>query len=717
MSQEACQSEFAHTDVNPSLHLLLVEDVPEDVELIVLYLSNAGLKFTYDIAETAAIYEQKLQQETYHAVLADYRLPGFNGLQAFKILEQSGQKIPFLLVTGSLGEEAAVDCIKAGITDYIVKNNLLRLPNILMRSLEEFALRRQQQQAMRERKKAEIALLESEQRFRALIENATDIIFILAPDGYLTYVSPSVKRILGYDPSSLMGKRFFEFIHQEEQKTILEEIEQMKEQPNLSQPLQEFRVRTKENTWVMLEAIAKNLQDDPAVAGFVINCHDITDRHQTAEKLRYDAHHDNLTGLANRPALLQALKQAIHQKKRRKKDHFALLFLDLDGFKKINDGLGHLMGDQLLKEMANRLQKCHRDGDILARLGGDEFVFLLRDIQEPGEAIIVAQRIHNALKAPFILNRQEVFTSASIGITLSADHYDHPEQMLRDADTAMYCAKARGQACHEIFTPIMHQCALKQLHLDSDLRLAIQRQELVVYYQPILCLHTQKIVGAEALVRWQPPGKPLIPPHDFIPLAEETGLIIDIDLWVLKCACQQLYQWQQEFKDSAPKFITVNLSVKQFSDSNFIEKIANIVRETGLPGQCLKVEITERVFLENSLTVLEILSQLQQLNIQICLDDFGTGYSSLSYLHRFPLNSLKIEGTFVSNLGKTAKNDAIVRIIATLASELELDLIAEGIEENFQIESLKKLGYQWGQGYYFSPPVNYHSFSNLLQQN
>ncbi|EAZ88521.1 EAL domain-containing protein [Crocosphaera chwakensis] len=717
MSSESLNSIFFNNKVKSPIKLLLLEDVAEDIELIILSLTNANLEFTYDVAETATIYKAKLDNNIYDAILADYRIPGFNGLEALKILQQSGQKIPFILITGSIGEEAAVECIKAGITDYILKDRLFRLPNILKRSLEEFTLRRQQQQALIERQKVEIALRESEQRFRALIENAIDIILIVSSEGTFTYLSPSVKRVLGYDPASLIGCSFFDLIHQADQQRIRQSFESIKIEANQSTILSEFRVCSHDNRWLMLEAIAKNLEDDPAVAGFVINCHDITERHYTAQQLRYDAYHDKLTGLANRSALLEQLQKAIDRNKRRRQDHFAILFLDLDRFKVINDSLGHLMGDELLKNMAQRLEQCHRDGDTLARFGGDEFVFLLQDIREPEEAVIVAQRIHEVLKAPFTLNNREVFISASIGITISTDHYDHPEQMLRDADAAMYRAKANGKACHEIFAPTMYLSALKELHLESDLRQAIQRQELVVYYQPIVFLKTQQIIGAEALVRWQPPGKSLIPPNDFIPLAEETGLIINLDRWVLQCACQQLYEWQQDFQGLAPHFISVNLSPKQFFDPRLKDIIIEIVGKTGLDKKYLKLEITETVFLKNSHTVLNLLYQLQQLNIQICLDDFGTGYSSLSYLHRFPLNSLKIDRGFINDLGQTNQNDAIVRIVGTLAQELQLELIAEGIEESYQIEALTTLGYQWGQGYYFSPPIDAQAFSLLLEKN
>ncbi|MDJ0510563.1 MAG: PAS domain S-box protein [Crocosphaera sp.] len=319
----------SNSKVTTPLHLLLVEDVPEDVELILFALSNAKVGFTYEIADTAAIYQQKLQQQTYDAVLADYCLPGFNGLKALKMLQQSEQKIPFILVTGSLGEEAAVECIKAGITDYILKERLFRLPNILQRSLDEFALRRQQQEAQREREKAEAALRQSEKRFRALIENATDIILIVSSTGQLTYISPSVKRILGYEPSTVLEKSFFDWIHTEEKQEVMKIFWELRDKPNTSWSLGEFRIRSNDNNWIMLEAIAKNLEEDPAVGGFVINCHDITERYQTSEKLRYDAYHDRLTGLANRSALLKHLQKLISRKTRRKEDHFALLFIPI----------------------------------------------------------------------------------------------------------------------------------------------------------------------------------------------------------------------------------------------------------------------------------------------------------------------------------------------------------------------------------------------------
>lgn len=710
MSQDASPLTLQSCQTSKPIHLLIVEDVPEDAELVVLALENADFDFTHDIAETAASYRNLIQTQTYSAILSDYRLPGFNGLEALELLKQSGQDIPFILITGNLGEEAAVNCIKAGITDYLVKDSLARLPAVLTKALQEFELRQAEKQA-------KVALRKSEKRFRALIENATDIILILDKKNCLTYVSPSVKRILGYDPETLLEKNFFDFIHPDEKLQITEFLNQVKATPRCCQPLKEFRVLTYHQTWAILEAIAKNLQDDPNVSGIVVNCHDITERYRASEQLRYDAYYDKLTGLANRSTLLKQLKQAIDEKQRRKTDLFALLFLDLDRFKVVNDSLGHLIGDELLQQITNRLKQCHREDDLLARFGGDEFVLLLKHLQNENEAIQVAQRIHQMLNTPFVINEREIYMSTSIGIALSSCHYDQPEQMLRDADTAMYRAKAKGKACHELFDTNMHLVALKEFNLESELRQAMQRQELVVHYQPIFSLQTQQIVGAEALVRWQPPGKSLIPPNDFIPLAEETGLIIALDQWVLQSACTQLRLWQQQFQEQSPQFISVNLSPKQFSQPNLSEQIHRILQETGLEGKYLKLEITESVFMKNSATVLEILSQLQRLEIKICLDDFGTGYSSLSYLHCFPLDSLKIDRSFVSYLGENEKNGVIVRMMAILARELQLELIAEGIESIYQNQLLTALGYRWGQGYWFSPPIDSERLTNLLKNN
>ncbi|MGK7917219.1 MAG: putative bifunctional diguanylate cyclase/phosphodiesterase [Prochloraceae cyanobacterium] len=441
----------------------------------------------------------------------------------------------------------------------------------------------------------------------------------------------------------------------------------------------------------------------------------IEQRRQAEAQLQHDALHDSLTGLPNRALLLDRLEQALKRQQRYPDRLFGILFLDLDRFKVINDSLGHLLGDQMLIAVAHRLEKCQRASDTFARLGGDEFVLLLDELTSLEPAIKVAERIHQALDKPFILNNKELFVSASIGIALSSPHYySEPTQLLRDADTAMYSAKARGKCCHAVFEPSMHTHALKQLHLESELRRALSRQELVVYYQPIVSLETKCLQGVEALVRWQHRERGLISPADFIPIAEETGLIVTLDQWVLKNACRQLLCWQKQFPALDHLTLSVNLSAKQFLQSDLTEQIDQILAETGILGQDLKLEITESVLIEDPDSAAEMLRQLRNRKIQVCLDDFGTGYSSLSYLHRFPLNILKIDRSFVSSLEVKDERSAIVRTIVTLGHELGIEVIAEGVETARQMQCLKALGCDYGQGYCFSPPVDSQTLTTWL---
>ncbi len=563
---------------------------------------------------------------------------------------------------------------------------------------------------------AEEALRQNEQRFRALIENATDIIIILDNQFRFCYLSPSVKRILGYLPEELINQSFWTIIDSNERQPLADLLDRALENPEINQQPIEYHLYTRQGTWLLFEAVITNLLDNPAVKGIVLNCHEITDRKQAELKLQHDALHDSLTNLPNRALLMEQLKQAIKRQQRDPERIFGVLFLDLDRFKVINDSLGHLVGDQLLMALAERLEQCKRDSDAVSRLGGDEFVILLEELSSSESAIKVAERIHQALEKPFILQNKELFLSVSIGIALSIPphYYLEPTQLLRDADTAMYHAKKLGKSCYAVFKPSMHTHAQKQFHLENDLRRAISRQELAVYYQPIFSLETNCLERVEALVRWQHPERGLIPLEDFIPMAEKTGIIIALDQWVLKNACCQLRCWQEQFPVFSHLILSVNLSGHHFSQMNFIEQIDRILTSTGILGQYLKLEITESVLLSNPESTVKMLKQLRKRNIQICLDDFGTGYSSLSYLHRFPLNVLKIDRSFVSNLEAKDSRMAIIRTIVTLGHELGIEVIAEGIETADQKQFLKTLGCHYGQGYYFSPPVDSKTLTTLL---
>lgn len=427
---------------------------------------------------------------------------------------------------------------------------------------------------------------------------------------------------------------------------------------------------------------------------------------ESKEHFRHAAFHDLLTGLPNRALFTERLKFLTGREQQEAgQDLFAVLFLDLDRFKNINDSLGHAYGDQLLVATAQRLRACLGRKDMVARFGGDEFAILLEGIREAGEAVRVAERIQSELSAPLHLGNQEAFTTASIGIALSSTGYVHPDEVLRDADTAMYRAKEGGKARHEMFDKMMHARALSLMQLETDLRRAVEREEFLVHYQPVVSLETGVLTGFEALVRWRHPERGLISPAEFIPVAEDTGLIIAVGEYVLREACRQICSWQQQELISSNLTLSVNLSGRQLTQPNLIEQVTRILRETEFHPQCLKLEITESVVMENAELAARMLAQLRALGLQLSIDDFGTGYSSLSYLHRFPVNILKVDRSFVSRINSGDENLEIVRTIVSLAHNLDMEVVAEGIETSAQLEQLKMLGCEYGQGYLFSKPL------------
>ncbi|MFS8084005.1 MAG: putative bifunctional diguanylate cyclase/phosphodiesterase [Acidobacteriota bacterium] len=437
---------------------------------------------------------------------------------------------------------------------------------------------------------------------------------------------------------------------------------------------------------------------------------------ESKDHFRHAAFHDALTNLPNRALLAENLKFVMERAKQHEDYQFAVLFLDLDRFKNVNDSLGHSLGDQLLMAMARRLESCTRDVDMVARLGGDEFAILLDGIPNSREATNMARRIQETLQSPFNISGHEVFTSTSIGIAMSSTGYDHPETMLRDADTAMYRAKAQGKACYEVFDKGMHTHAVYVLQMENDLRRALDREELRVYYQPIVSLDNGQLAGFEALIRWQHPERGFINPADFIPLAEDTGLIVPLGLWILRKACQQLSKWQWQSPGNRSLFMSVNLSGKQVAQAGLVDQIRDILEETHVEAKHLKLEITESAVMDNAETAVQLLKRLKALGVQLSIDDFGTGYSSLGYLHRFPVNTLKIDRSFVGRIGEAAENIEIVRTIVSLAENMGMEVVAEGVETLSQLMQLRKLKCQYGQGYLFSRPVDADSVGTWISR-
>lgn len=556
-----------------------------------------------------------------------------------------------------------------------------------------------------DRKQAEEALRESETRYRLLAENMNDLVCLHDRQGRYLYVSPSCEALLGYRYDELLGQDPDDFLHPDDRDRIYEEA-QAAVLAGKATPIT-YRIRHKSGHYIWFETLTKPILD---ARGTIIQLQttsrDVTERVQVQKQLEHDALHDALTQLPNRQLLMERLELAMNRAKRFNHYHFAVLFLDLDRFKVINDSLGHLAGDHLLVTIAQRLQAALRSIDLVARLGGDEFVILLEDIQNMQEAIHATERIFTVFQTPLLLEGREVYTTASIGIVLGNPDYCTPSELLRDADIAMYRAKNKGRAQYEIFDAEMYTQALNQLHLENDLRRAIAQQEFVLYYQPIVALKTGQIIGFEALIRWQHPNQGLKLPGDFITVAEETGLITTLDYWALGAACQQLVTWQRVFPNLPSLKVSVNLSAQDLRQPDLLAEVDRVLAQTGLAGHHLTLELTESMLIEDVTATITLLSQIKTRGIQLSIDDFGTGYSSLNYLHRLPIDYLKVDRSFVNQIQGEVGNHQIVATIATLSQQLGLTAIAEGIESQVQLEQLQRLGYQFGQGYFFAKPLS-----------
>jgi PAS domain S-box-containing protein len=576
-------------------------------------------------------------------------------------------------------------------------------------------------------------LAERDQLFQLISENAADMIALVDGDGRRLYNSPAYQKVLGYSPEELKASSSIEQIHPDDRPKVLQAAEKARH-GGQGERL-EYRVRHKDGSWRTLESTACAIRNERGQTDkLVIVNRDITERKRAEEMLVHNAFHDGLTNLPNRALFLDRLQHALTLSKKHSNYKFAVLLIDVDEFKIINDSLGHTAGDELLIQIGQRLKDSVRradtvsrprtteassrpaNDDTLARLGGDEFTILLDDVRDPIEAVRVAERVQRELAVPFEINRQEIVISASIGIASSASPHTQAEDLLRDADIAMYRAKRSGKARCEVSDMAMHANAVKRLQLETDLRKAFEQGEFRVYYQPIVSLGTGKITGFEALTRWQRPDR-LLAPIEFIAVAEEIGLIIPMNRQLLREACQHLRSWQAEFPGSPPLTMSVNVTSKEFAQPDLANEIRTALEQTGVDPGCLQLEIVETIAMGDAEKSGQVLSQLKELGVRLSIDDFGTGYSSLSRLRRIPVDTLKIDRAFILHMDSDLESREIVRIIIMLAHNLGLKVVAEGAETEQHVNLLKELNCEMVQGYFFSRPADDRAMSKLLAGN
>jgi diguanylate cyclase (GGDEF)-like protein/PAS domain S-box-containing protein len=567
-----------------------------------------------------------------------------------------------------------------------------------------------------ERARTQAALRESQERYALAARAANDGLWDWDLVADTVDYSPRWKSMLGAPDEDIKPspEAWFDRVHPEDLERVRAALSAHLE--GLTSHLEcEYRMLHHNGSyrWVLCRGLA--VRDEQGRARRIAGSQsDVTHRKLAEAQLAHRAFYDPLTNLPNRALFLDRLRHALRRAQRRRDYLFAVLFLDVDRFKVINDSLGHMSGDRLLVTIARRLELALRPGDSVARLGGDEFTVLLDDIGDAADAEVVAERIHRELLAPFQIGGQELYTSCSIGIALSSTGYEKPEDILRDADTAMYRAKSTGRARHALFDTAMHQRAVMLLQTEADLRRALERDELRVQYQPIVSLATGRISGVEALVRWEHPERGRISPAEFVPVAEDSGLIVALDRWVLQRACQEVQRWFAALPQAGDFRLNVNLSPRQLGLTDLAQQVADVLSQTGLPAASLRLEITETAMMEQHDAALRTLSELKELGVQISIDDFGTGYSSLARLHQFPIDSLKVDRSFVEVMGETGETSRIARTIVLIGRTLGLSVIAEGVETPRQLELLRELRCDAAQGYFFSRPVDGEVARELL---
>ncbi len=681
--------------MNDVLRLLLLEDSPIDVELIKYELRKLTSNYELKQSNNRNDFLNKVREFSPHIILSDYTLPQYTGLEALEDAKKIDENIIFIMVTGTLDEETAVQCMKSGASDYVLKSSLVRLIPAIEAALEK-------QRSKQEKEQTEQALRDSENKYKTLVEHSPDAIVVFDLDeGRFIEVNRQATLLFEKSKEELLSCTLKEFneLYNNDDKEAKQLRRYIKDALNGNIPTFEWTFsKNQEQVTGEVRLLALPSKNRRLIRGSVI---DITARKKAEAQLLHDALHDKLTGLPNRTYFLEILEKCVRNTEKRPKeaDRYSVLLIDIDRFQLFNDSLGHQFGDQLLIQIAQRIRHHLPEGTILARLGGDEFVVLLRH----HDPIEITQKLQAGMQPPFEVDDHQLFTSMSIGIITGSPSCKKAEEILRNADIAMYQAKKQGGNSYQIFRPPMHKDALAFLKMETDLRRAIENEEFALYYQPQQSLKTGQIVGMEALIRWNHPEKGPISPELFISVAEKTQLILPLGEWVLKTAALQNKRWHDEGFDNLK--VSVNVSALQFRQSNIANLLAEILEMSQLNPHFLELELTEGIMMKQEQKAISTLNALHALGLQLSIDDFGTGYSSLAYLKRFPLDTLKIDKAFINEITSSSQDAAITDAIIQLAHSLNLNVIAEGVETIQQIEFLKEHHCDVIQGHYLSPPL------------
>lgn len=707
------------------MRVLVVDDEKSIRDTISAFLLREGHQVW--TAENGLVALNILSAQKIDIVISDIVMPKISGVSLLREIHDKFPDIIVILITGEPTIETASEAVRSGAFDYIpkpfTKDSIF---HVVAKAVKVKELASEKQRLEDENKEYQIhleelvetrtkALVESEKKFRAIFEKAGIGVVRTDLHGKILETNPAFQKMLNFTAEELAGKTIKEFTHKDDwDNEVLIVSETIKGTREIHRAEKRYIKKDQGILWGNLTvSVVRDQYDKPTfLIGMV---EDITDRKIAEERLQFDALHDALTCLPNRTLFMDHLNLAIGRVKRNKDNMFAVLFLDLDDFKKINDSFGHHIGDELLLQVSIRISEHVRLDDTISRLGGDEFALLLESVEDHQSAIVVAKRILESVSQPYELSELKVHLTASLGISFSNSLMQNAQEYLRDADTAMYQAKRSGKNRYTIFDKSMHDYVVRRLTLEEELRRSVNNKDFILYYQPIINIISGELYGFEALVRWAHPQEGIINPGAFIKIAEETGLIIPIGEWVMQEACRQVFMWQQLFSKNIS--IHVNLSVKQFSDPELKDRLNEILDNSGLPPNSLFLEITESLLLEYGPDTIDSISKFKERGIKISIDDFGTGYSSLSYLHKLPIDSLKLDSSFVINMTQKEENLEIIRAVRAIGRSFNMELIAEGVETKEQAMLLRAMEYDFAQGFYFSKPLSAEEILPLLKNN